>query len=266
MANDLNPGDVGSSGAEDAGGSTLGGQAAGNSDSNLGGLPVSGGEAGGLVVGNQRFKDVEDLKRAYAESQKGYTQATQKHSREIGAYKWISEKLKEAEQRDPEGLRQWVSWLQGKPRAQQEKILKGMQEQAPEQDNSELEAVKDRLDRQEVLSERNEFISSHPDLSAQEVNQVIQQVIDWDDEGKERSLEEAYRYLSFDKLSGKLAQSAEKKATESVTKGKQSTVLGASASSAQGRAKANPFPWKGSENEKNAAILAKLKELGYTED
>src|SRR5262245_7893331 len=56
------------------------------------------GSGGGIVVGNQTFADVQALSKAYAELQKGHTQANQRHSEEMKAYEWVRKRLGEVRQ------------------------------------------------------------------------------------------------------------------------------------------------------------------------
>ena len=64
------------------------------------GAPAGGAVAqpSEIVVGNQKFRDVSELVRAYENAQKGLTQSTQKYAKQIKAY---------------EGVTSWLKGLQG---------------------------------------------------------------------------------------------------------------------------------------------------------
>jgi len=163
----------------------------------------------GIVVGNQTFKTQDELAKAYAESQRGYTQATQKHAKELEAYKATAEWL-QGLKRDPQKWDRFIKFVNSKG----EEVPQGTPGAVPVQatpvqpgdPNAQFRAdIEGRLEAQNAQLEYLGFRHTHQNLDDATVGRVIDQVDKWLDEGKDRTMEEAYRWIvAEEKLAGAL--------------------------------------------------------------
>ena len=223
-----------------------------------------------FAVGNQDFRTLDGLKKAYAESQKGYTQKTQEWSKKEKSYKYLHDALAPY-RNDRAKWDRLMSFLD-----KGEAVIGGAKQESPVQPANippeflkRIESQEDRLSRYEAENELTAFRSGHPDLAEGDIRLVIEQVLKWDDQGKDRTLEEAYRWLLPEKLGAKQAVVAEQKAKADVDRKKSAASLGGTPTSPQTTVRSGDnlkvnqkLAPKKSENEKNSMIDRLLKEMG----
>lgn len=197
----------------------------------------------GIVVGNQTFKTQEELAKAYAESQRGFTQATQKYSKELEAYKATSDWL-QGLKRDPQKWERFIQFVNGGATPQQAASAVGatpQQAAATAQDPqiAQFRAdIEGRLEAQSAQLEYLQFRHAHGDLDDSTVAEVIDQVDKWLSEGKDRSMEEAFRWIQAEKNLAKTFQAGQRTAEQAQAASRAAGgVLGATAPSAQAQAK-----------------------------
>lgn len=210
--------------------------------------PVGTGSAP-IVVGNQSFPDQAALVKAYQESMKGFTQTTQKHAKELEAYKAVSDWLTKLKA-DQNQWGRFTQFVYGKPdvggvsaqaaqlQAQQGALEPQVRDTRFDEFKSDLEG---RLEAQKTQVEYLTFRNQHPDVDDSTLQEVIDQTIKWDDEGKERSLEEAYRWIMAEKNAAKFVAAGQKQAEAAITASQAAGgVLGTAPASATGIAKPEP--------------------------
>lgn len=254
--------------------SAVEGSAVEQSQDKAGAQPNQASEAVTLsefAVGNQDFKTLDALKKAYAESQKGYTQKTQEWAKKEKSYKYLHEAL--APYRNDKAkwdrLMAFLDKGESALGASQQPAPAAQPATLPPEFLKRMESQEDRLSRYEAENELSSFRQSHPDLAEEEVRLVIEQVIKWDDQGKDRTLEEAYRWLLPEKIGAKQAAVAEQKAKADAERKKSAASLGSTPTGAQSGVRNadnlsvnQKLPAKKSENQKNAMIDKLLKEMG----
>ncbi len=204
-------------------------------------------ESGGIVVGNQTFKSHEDLAKAYQESMRGHTQATQKYSKELEAYKSVSDWLGTLK-RDPSQWSRFTEYVYGKPNAQQAQGVvqaqPGAAEAASQADprfdefRSDLEG---RLEAQQTQVEYLTFRHQHPEVQDDLMSRITDQVLKWDDEGKVRSFEEARRWILAEENAAKFVSEGQRQAVEAQAASKAAGgVLGTAPASSSATTKPEP--------------------------
>lgn len=199
-------------------------------------------QAQGIVVGNQTFQTQDELAKAYADLQRGYTQHTQKSAKELEAYKATTEWL-QGLKRDPQKWDRFITFVnskgevvpQGTPGAQA--VPAGQPAANPEQDRFRAD-IEGRLEAQHAQLEYLQFRHSHKDLDDSTVAKVIDQVDTWGSEGKDRSMEEAYRWILAEENLSRSFQAGQRTATAAAAASKAAGgVLGGTAPAAQSQVK-----------------------------
>jgi len=211
--------------------------------------PVATGAAQGIVVGNQTFPDQQALIKAYQESMRGYTQHTQKTAKELEAYKAVSDWLGKLKA-DPTQWGRFTQYVYGKPdvggvnqqaaqlQAQHGALEPQVRDTRFDEFKSDLEG---RLEAQKTQVEYLTFRNHHPDVDDGVLQEVIDQTIKWDEEGKERSLEEAYRWIMAEKNAAKFVQAGRQQAETALAASQAAGgTLGTAPASATGVSKPEP--------------------------
>lgn len=210
-----------------------------------------------FAVGKNDYKDLAGLKKAHEELQKGFTQKSQEWSRKEKAYKYMADFIApfRADQKKWDRLMNVI-----------ENGLPEDRTQAVQQIQQDPELVKrlqnheERIMRYEAEAEFMKFRDAHPDLDDEMVGLVVNQLGEWEKEGKERSLEEALRWIYPEKIAPSIAKKAEERARLDALKKSKSASMGGQAPQAQ-----SPKGSKGkpaTENEMNQRILKLFKEAG----
>lgn len=209
--------------------------------------PAVGTGASPIVVGNQTFQTPEELAKAYQESMRGHTQATQRYAKEMEAYKAVSDWLNNLK-KDQTQWGRFTQYVYGKPDVSGQVSQQAAQLQAqagattPQMQDTRFDEFKSdlegRLEAQKTQVEYLTFRNQHPDVDDQTLQEVIDQVVKWDDEGKERSMEEGYRWIMAEKNAAKFVAAGQKKAEDALAASRQAGgTLGTAPASATGIAK-----------------------------
>jgi hypothetical protein len=192
------------------------------------------GAGGEIVVGNQKFQDAQALSKAYAELQKGHTQANQRHSEEMKAYEWLRSRLGELKQ-NPSAWQTFVGLLKGgTPPAQaaQAANAQAQQTQAPERGLADVHTV-NQMNLMNARIELMEFSKAHPDLSEEDVDGLVDWVLEKDKEGKTYSLEDAHRLTFYEKNAANVFKKGQESVTAAQKAGANAQALGSTAPTAQ---------------------------------
>ena len=227
------------------------------------GISIQKGSQPFAVIGNQTFATAEDLKKAYAESQKGHTQSTQKYAAELKAYGALKGYLEDL-QKDPAKWKKFVDHVHG-TNGQQATPAAG-QAQAPQ--DPHFSDVSERIERTEAALEFMTFKEAHSDLAPDRVQDVVKLVLEADERGEHWTMEMAYRWLAHEENAAKLVSQGQKQAEDAITKGKNSRTLGASPTTAQSNAPKKPVPFmqRQGANAQNQRILELMEEQGIPFD
>lgn len=244
----------------------------------IGGTPSQGGagqatsevtpESQGwkFAFGGKEYTKPEDLAKDHQELHKGFTQATQKYSKEIEAYKSISDWLSTL-RKDPTRWSRFAQFVEGKDAAQV--VPQTPQQATPNVDDGRINAFKaemeGRLEVQAAELEYLKFTSAHPELSKEQLDRVVSRLVSWEDEGKKgRSFEEGYRYELAESNAAEFFKAGQKKSEDAVTKGKAaSQVLGSVPASTQGQPQQKKYRDLKSPAEQMEWISKGLKAAGF---
>lgn len=224
-----------------------------------------------IVVGNQKFKDLEALKAGYSELQKGFTKKTQEYSGKLKAYEgfaqWVGDLKK-----DPAAWNRFVSYIRGG--ATQQQAAKAVQaeqtsEEPEEQDDPRFAQLERQHEETAAAVEYLDFRSVHSDMDQETLKKVITMAADKADEGENWSLEMCYRWLAAEGgAQAKMVAAGQEQVQQSLAKGQKATALGTSPSAPQAQAKAR-LAQKGAKSfgsmnprEQGEAIERKLRDLG----
>lgn len=197
---------------------------------------ISGGATFPLTIGNQVFKTPDELRDSYSGLQKTFTQKTQDHAREAGLYKSLASWLGNLK-RDPVAWDRFKEYMRGGASPQQAAqatkadAASGNLEQSQGRpqasaDDGRWDDLHERLDKTENRVDYSDFVRRHPDLSSEEVSEILMRTAELAEEGKRRSLEEVYRVEFFDKAAAKFYEKGSKDLEASRKKSQEATSLG----------------------------------------
>ena len=196
---------------------------------------------GEIVVGNQKFADQAALIKAYQDSMKGHTQATQKHSEEKKQWEPVSKFINGLSKDERKAMLAWIQNRGSVPTLPQAQAAAAQiqQNQAPvanPQADERYDRLESELKQSQAMSELVLFRQSHPELSKDELREIAEYADRLADEGRERTLEEVYRWTFHEKHAAKLLSQGQAKAEEAITKGKKAgQVLNGGASAQPGK-------------------------------
>jgi hypothetical protein len=193
-----------------------------------------------IVVGNQSFANQAALIEAYVNSQKGFTQHTQRTAKELEAYKATTEWLNGLK-KDPGQWDRFLKYVTGK---HEQPAATPAAPTAAQPDNrfDDFKAdIDGRLEAQNAQLEYLQFRHAHQDLQDDVVAKVIDKVDEWLEQGKDRTMEEAYRWIMAEEKLSQSFSAGQKQATQAQAASKAAGgVLGGTAPAAQAAQKADP--------------------------
>lgn len=225
---------------------------------------------GEIVVGNNRYPNLDAFVKAHQELQKGFTQKTQQFSRELAVYKGISKWFADL-RRDPDRYERFLSMLKnGVPMAEAAQAAKSAPAASPQQAEDpyreRFEAMEREMAMDKATREAERFLAKHPELSEEEARQVIERTIELQDEGRERSLEEVYRTEFFDMAAAKFYSKGEQNAKSAQEKSAKGSSLGSVPPAGQGKPKSPKYSELKGTNAKDDWIRQKLAAKGFKFD
>lgn len=222
------------------------------------------GGGGEIVVGNQRFKDAQALQSAYAELQKGHTQANQRHSEEMKAYEWLRGRLGELKQ-NPQAWQTFVGLLKsGTPPAQaaQQANAQATQPQVPDRGLADVH-TSNQINVMNARIELMEFSKAHPDVTEDEVDGLVDWVLDKDKDGRRYSLEDAYRLTFYEKNAANVFKKGAESVKTAQAAGSNAQALGSTAPTAQVQPEAKDDYGKlNTEQERYDWIVRQMRQKG----
>lgn len=228
--------------------------------------PVGGWK---FAFGGKEYTKPEDLAKDHQELHKGFTQATQKYSKEVEAYRAISDWLSNLK-KDPARWTRFAQFVEGKEATQQAAQTPNQQtavlpDQTTERMTTFQSEIEGRLEVQATELEYLKFTQSHPELTKDQTDRVVDRLLKWEDGGKKgRTFEEAYRYELGEENAAEFFKAGQKSAETAVAKGKAaSQVLGAVPATTQGAKAAPRYRDLKTPGEQMEWISKKAKELGY---
>lgn len=213
-----------------------------------------------IVVGNQKFKDVSELSKAYSELQKTFTKSSQESAKERKTYEGTLKILSDL-RKDPVAWQGFINAIAKKT----EQAPEAPKPKLPEADNR-YDDLERRVVEQEARAEYDAFMKKHPDLSAEELNEVVQRTIELEDAGRSRTLEEVYRTEFFERAAAKFYSKGENDTKDSLKKTQKANAMGSVTPTA---AKSKPAPSYGaikSNAAQNKWIMDRMKEAGFPDE
>ena len=211
--------------------------------------PAAGDQAAGsavnpseIAVGNQKFRDVGELAKAYENAQRGFTQKTQEHSRQMKAYESLGQYLK-AMQSSPERWKKFISAIEADKAGLAPQGVQAPQQPAQGGDRVVVDGLSDRIERAEAQIELQRFQKSHPDVTEEQMERVFDLIDSADQRGERWNLEVAYRYDAHEQNAAKLVSEGQKKAEQAMVKSRQATALGSAPTSAAASKPKGEQPW-----------------------
>jgi hypothetical protein len=227
-----------------------------------------------IVVGNERFDNIEAFKKSYLDFRKGFTQKSQswaaekkKWEEEKKLYSATSEIVKKL-RNNPEAFAAFQALLAGGVSPNQA-ARQAVQETAPDTQRREaspsdprVDQLLERVERQEIQRSFESFVNKHPYLSPEEVRQVLMRTMELEDNGVTRSFEEVYRNEFFELAAAKFYSKGQKEAAESAKKSRQGGTLGSVAPTAPPPKKQKRFLELESSEEQDEYIRKMLRDAG----
>lgn len=225
-----------------------------------------------IMVGNQKFASQDDLVKAYQELQKGFTQKTQSHARELAAYKGVSKWLSDL-RKDPDTYERFLSMLKNGVPAAQAAQAAAQGAQTPQATRPQSDPYRDRFEAMErdmamekASREAERFMQKHPELSEDEFRQVVEKTIELQEDGRERSLEEVYRTEFFEMAAAKFHRAGEQKAREAQDKSRQGASLGSGPAASAAPKRGPRYGELKGDNAKDDFLREKLRSKGFKFD